>query len=384
MGDSKRGPQTSGKVRFFMMFFIRIMLLLAFVVGLQKERYLVLFVAVFAFFVTFLPRILERIRGVSVPAEFEIMVLLFIYGVLFLGDVRGFYAEYWWWDVILNFGASIALGFIGLTILYVLYKEEVIDASPLVVVILAFCFAFAIGGLWEIFEYILDNLFGFALQQGSLQDTMEDLIVNAIGALLVSVAGYVYMRTGEKNIVSGFIMKFMLKNPKLFKSKKHLESSADKITRIIKKGESERLEFKSSLRTNLHTGEFDKKVENAVLKTIVAYLNTHGGTLLVGVSDSGNILGLEKDKFPNNDKLNLYFTNMIKHHIGNEFLPYIDYELFPIEDKHVLKVECKESSKRVFLKEGQEEEFYVRNGPSSAKLTGSALLDYVENKFGGS
>ena len=63
-------------------------------------------------------------------------------------------------------------------------------------------------------------------------------------------------------------------------------------------------------------------------------------------------------------------------------MPFIDYELFAVDDKHVLRIKCAESNRRVFLKMGQEEEFYVRNGPSSAKLNGSALIDYVGNKFG--
>ena len=65
--------------------------------------------------------------------------------------------------------------------------------------------------------------------------------------------------------------------------------------RLIKRGENEKIEFKSTLRINLHTKEQDKKVENSVLKTIVAFLNSEGGTLLIGVSDCGEIIGIEKD-----------------------------------------------------------------------------------------
>lgn len=374
-------PKTSGKVHFVIMAFIRIMLVLAFLGAWYNQRWLVLFVAAFAFVITFIPRFLKKQYGISLPAEFEVMVILFIYGSLFFGEVRGFYDQFWWWDVLLNLGASIALGFVGLTILYVLYRDEVIDASPLIIAFFTFCFAFAMGGLWEIFEFSLDSLFGFNMQKTGLVDTMGDLIVDAIGAFLVSVGGYVYMKSGKKNIVSSLVIGFMERNPRLFKSRRNIESSSDKIKKIVEKGEGDRLEFKSTLRTNIHTNELDKRVEHSILKTIVAYLNSNGGTLLVGVSDKGEVTGLEKDNFPNNDQLNLYFTNLIKSHIGSEYLPFIQYELFSVDDKHVLKVDCDESDKRVFLKIGKDEEFYVRSGASSTRLEGSALIDYINHKF---
>lgn len=359
---------------------IRILLLFALIGAYLNGRWLVFFVAGLALVVTFIPFILWRLHGIRIPAEFEIMVLLFIYGTLFFGEVRGFLGDFWWWDVLLNIASAIALGFVGLTVLYVLYKDEKLDASPFVIFVFTFSFALAIGTMWEIFEFAMDSFFGFTLQD-SLLDTMGDIISNAIGSFIVALGGYFYIRDGKIFLVSSFISKFIEGNPRLFRSRKILENPSLEIKRIIRKGESEKLEFKSTLRTNLHTGEFDKKVEHSVLKTLVAYLNTKGGTLLVGVSDSGVIAGLEKDKFPDNDKLSLYVTNMIKHQIGSAFLPFIQYELYPIEDKHVLKIDCLGSDKPVFLKIGKVEEFYVRNGPSSAKLDGSELVNYINNKF---
>jgi predicted HTH transcriptional regulator len=173
----------------------------------------------------------------------------------------------------------------------------------------------------------------------------------------------------------------MRNNPQIFRSKKNLEVSSEKIKGMIQTGEGPRLEFKSSLRTNLHTNTIDKSIENAVLKTITAYLNTDGGTLIIGVSDSGEILGLEKDTFPSKDKLKLHLNNMIKDRIGSQFMMFIQYELFPIDDKHVLKIDCLPSTKRVFLKEGKEEDFFIRNGPSSIKLIGSSMIDYINHRF---
>ena len=358
---------------------IRVLLVVGFLEALYYNRTLVLVISLIGFVITFIPSVLGKIVGRKIPAEFELIVILFIYGILFLAEVRGLF-DFLWWDVVLNLLASIALGLVGITIAYVLQKEEVMDASPFVIVFLAFCFSFAVGGLWEIFEYSLDGLLGTTLQKG-MQDTMMDLVVNAIGAFFVSLVGFFYIRKG-KNIMSAFVVKFLEKNRRFFKTKDSLEKSSELIDNVVRRGESEKLEFKSTLRTNLHTDEFDKKIEHAVLKTIVAYLNSRGGSLLVGVSDKGEILGLEKDKFVDNDNLKLYLTNIIKHQVGSQFLPFIDFELFPYKDKHVLKIDCKSSNKRVFLREGREEEFYIRNGPTSTKLGGNELIDYVKYRFG--
>jgi len=351
--------ETSGKVHMVVINFVRVLLVVAFLGALRNNRPLVLFISALAFFVTFLPVILEKKWGVRIPAEFEVITLLFIYGSLFFGEVRGFYATYWWWDSLLNLVASMALGFVGLTILYVLYKEEKLGASPFIIAFFTFCFALALVTVWEIFEFAMDYFMQFNFQK-SLIDTMGDIIVGGIGALFVSIAGYIYMKEGKKNFISKLIISFIDKNPLLFKSVRR-ERPDEKIFRLIKKGESDNLEFKSTLRTNLHINDFDKKIEHATLKTIVAYLNSKGGILLVGVNDEGEVIGIEKDNFQTNDKLNLHFTNLLKNTIGNQYLPLINFELVKIDGKHVLRIDCKKSDRPVFLKV-DEEEFFIRNG----------------------
>lgn len=360
---------------------IRALLILALISSLIYEGVLIQFVSIIALFLTFLPRILEKYFGIILPAGLEIISLMFIYGILFVGEVRGLYAELWWWDILLNFLAAIALGFIGLSIMYVLYKEGKIDTSPIFIIVLTFFFAFSIGSLWEIFEYFLDSTFGTGLQRGGIKDTMQDMIVNAIGAGIVSTLGFFYIKKGKKLFISEFITELIEKNLWIFGKGRKKEKPERRITNLIKKGESEKIEFKSSFRFNIHTKEFEKRIEHEVIKTITAFLNTKGGDLLVGINDGGQIIGLEKDGFKNDDKLGLHLTNLIKNKIGNEFLPFIRFEIIKIGEKKVLQVSCKESKKRVFIKNGYEEEFYVRNGPASIRLEGSSLVDYIQHKF---
>lgn len=163
-----------------------------------------------------------------------------------------------------------------------------------------------------------------------------------------------------------------------------LANNSDYILELIRRGESKKLEFKSTLRKNLISGNSDWNVEHAVLKTVVAYLNTDGGTLLVGVSNSGEVLGIENDDFPSEDKFLLHFKQLIKEHIGLAYAPLIEYAPVPINGKKILKIDCQKSDEAVFLKLNKnEEEFYIRIGPSSEKLTGSKLIEYVNRQYNG-
>jgi CheY-like chemotaxis protein len=153
-----------------------------------------------------------------------------------------------------------------------------------------------------------------------------------------------------------------------------------KISSLIRGGESDRLEFKSSLRWNLKTGRSDKGIEKAWLKSVVAFLNTDGGVLLVGVGDDGHMLGSEVDQFENDDKYLLHVNNCIQQHIGLECTGFIRFQLIPVEDKKVLLVECQPSPSAAFLKIGKNEDFYVRVGPGSRRLSTSEVLAYMTNR----
>lgn len=152
---------------------------------------------------------------------------------------------------------------------------------------------------------------------------------------------------------------------------------------IIRMGESQFVEFKASLRWNIHTNAPDNRIEHSVLKTVVAFMNTDGGTLYVGVTDDGEIAGIEEDHFPNDDKFLLHFGNLFNDKIGRQFTKYIDYEMIHINGKSVMKVICHRSAQPVFLKSNQrQDEFYVRHGPSSVELSMSEFNTYAKDRFG--
>lgn len=152
------------------------------------------------------------------------------------------------------------------------------------------------------------------------------------------------------------------------------------LQKLIAAGESEFLEFKSTLRWNLKSDKPDVNIERSILKTLVAYLNSGGGTLLVGVEDDGTILGIEPDRFANEDKFMLHLNNMIKQHIGLEFTKYIHYRLVAIQDKKVLQIDCEKSKDPAFLCYQDDEDFYIRVGPASRKLSTRKALSFLLNK----
>jgi hypothetical protein len=141
--------------------------------------------------------------------------------------------------------------------------------------------------------------------------------------------------------------------------------------------ESKTLEFKSTIRYNLHTEKNDKAIEFAWIKGIAAFLNTEGGVVLIGVDDDGNFTGIEKDAFENEDKAILHIKNLISKNIGVEFMKFITMFTAEIDGKIVIALVCKQSTKPAYIKNNGEEQFYVRVGPSSTKLTITQAVEHI-------
>jgi len=171
-----------------------------------------------------LPTSLHERLPVRVPAEFQLLALIFSFAALFLGEVRDYYARIWWWDVALHASSGLLLGIVGFLLVYVLNESRRIDLhmQPRFVALFAFMFAVAVGALWEIFEFAMDRTFGLNMQkpmfgdESGLTDTMWDLIIDAVGALAISVFGWRHMSLRKNFFVERWIAKFIDRNPSLF------------------------------------------------------------------------------------------------------------------------------------------------------------------------
>ncbi len=162
-----------------------------------------------------------------------------------------------------------------------------------------------------------------------------------------------------------------------------LESNAQKIRHLVREGESNTLEFKQSFSLDVKKQKRETYLEDGCLKTVVGFLNTDGGKLIVGVKDDGEFSGLETEisKLHKNskDKFLQYLQNKIKNRIGAEYFPYINYRTIEV-DKNctVLLVNCKASETECYL---DREFFYIRTNPATHRLKGPELVKYVRKRF---
>lgn len=175
--------------------------------------------------ITLLPLFLKKGLLVFIPPEFELLAIGFIFASLFLGEVRGYYVRFWWWDIALHTASGFLLGIIGFLLVHVLNEMKEIDVhmKPGFVAFFAFLFAVGMGAIWEIFEFGMDHFLGTNMQKemlgdpSGLTDTMFDLIVDALGALIISVLGYGYLKTsGNTSFLERWIRAFIDSNPQMF------------------------------------------------------------------------------------------------------------------------------------------------------------------------
>lgn len=173
--------------------------------------------------VTLVPAASRRL-SVEIPSEIELVAVLFIFATLFLGEVREYYERYWWWDMALHTSSGVLLGMLGFIIVYVLNEDRQVDLHmrPSFLALFAFFFAMGIGALWEVFEFGMDRLFGTDMQPATardpsgLTDTMHDLIVDAVGAAIVSLGGWRYLARARTSHVDNWARRFIERNPRLF------------------------------------------------------------------------------------------------------------------------------------------------------------------------
>ncbi|MEM8605571.1 MAG: RNA-binding domain-containing protein [Myxococcota bacterium] len=154
----------------------------------------------------------------------------------------------------------------------------------------------------------------------------------------------------------------------------------DDVRALIDQGEGARLEFKSTVRRNLKTGKNSKDIELAWLKGAVAFMNSDGGTVLIGVADDGTIRGVEEDDFGSDDRCRLHLKNLVNQHIGAEFSQLIRFKVQAIQGKTIVVVECERTTKPVFLQWNNRDAFYIRSGPSSVELSSRQVLEYVDQR----
>jgi hypothetical protein len=202
------------------------------------------------------PSFLEKRLKIKLPMTFEIIILLFIYAAQILGEMNSFYIKFPWWDTMLHTINGFLFAAVGFALCDILNQNPDLKfkLSPLFLSVVAFCFSMTIGVIWEFFECFMDRFFLFDMQKDTvvtqfasvyfdktgsnvmvkvvnigktviydtdgnvlqvvnggyldigIRDTMDDLFVNLIGAIVFSIFGYAYVKSrGHNHFASQFI-----------------------------------------------------------------------------------------------------------------------------------------------------------------------------------
>lgn len=178
----------------------------------KSDYTLMLIQCILGLIVMMVPSMIERKWSINIPNYMYVLYFIFLYCAIYLGEVRSFYYLIPFWDVILHAFSGAMLGALGFSLISILNNSERIrvELSPFFVSLFAFCFAVAAGAIWEIYEYTVDSVLSLNMQkymlengsllvgQDALADTMKDIIVDAVSALVMSAAGYIAYKLREK------------------------------------------------------------------------------------------------------------------------------------------------------------------------------------------
>ena len=243
----RRHPATAAV--YFVLHFIVVAML---VLNLLEQDYESAFICGLSLFLFLLPAFIEKRFRVDIPSLMEVVILLFIFGAEILGELQNYYGQYPYWDTMLHTANGFICAAFGFSLIDILTrnKQEKFRLSPLYVSLVAFCFSMTVGVMWEFFEYGMDVVFLTDMQKdtvvgqiatvatspdGSVQifndvrsvtingqplavegyldiglhDTMADLFVNFVGAVVFSVLGYFYIRhrgKGRSGRVLGWLL----------------------------------------------------------------------------------------------------------------------------------------------------------------------------------
>lgn len=236
--------------------FLRTSVVLVMLAQLFNRNFENVFLCVLTLFLFAMPSLLEKKLDIDLPNTLEIIILLFIYAAEILGEIGAYYVTFPYWDTVLHTLNGFLCAAIGFSLLDILnrHNRARFHLSPLYLAIVAFCFSMTVGVVWEFFECAMDQFFFLDMQKDTvvhsigtilldptggnhpvalhnivdvivvqadgsqtalglggyldigLLDTMEDLFVNFIGALVFSIIGYFYVLSrGKGKFVKRFI-----------------------------------------------------------------------------------------------------------------------------------------------------------------------------------
>lgn len=203
-----------------------------------KSYYVLMYVeSILGCIVITIPGRVEKKFHVHIPSHMMIPFVIFLYCAIFLGEVRSYYYRFVGWDTVLHFFSAGMLATLAYSIVSILNRSDQVPVSlsPGFLALFAFCFAVAAGAIWEIYEFTGDSLLGMNMQkwrteagvplvgQAALADTMKDIIVDVLGAGIISLSGYFSMKR-QKNWLQERQLK--VDNPAVNKSEEDVKAES--------------------------------------------------------------------------------------------------------------------------------------------------------------
>ncbi|MBM4113294.1 MAG: hypothetical protein FJ253_07955, partial [Phycisphaerae bacterium] len=197
---STRDPPVVSRLTSVVTLVVQVWLALGLIVFVVRRDWENVFLTLLVIALIVVPAFLVRRWRIHVPAEFQLTAVAFVFLSLYLGSASDYYESFWWWDIVLHIGSGFLFGIVGWIVLYLLLQTDRLPRAvgPALVSVFAVTFAVTLGVLWEIFEYMVDTLFpsvNMMSNETGVSDTMQDLMVDLLGAMAVGVLGWVHART---------------------------------------------------------------------------------------------------------------------------------------------------------------------------------------------
>ena len=196
------------------------MLLITGLVALGLTRWSLAFVSFATLALSLLPPILAARWSLSLPVPLLFATTLFFFASIFLGEALDFYERLWWWDLGLHGFSAIGFGLTGFLFVFMLFDGDRFAAPPSAIAFITFCVAMTMGAIWEVFEFLMDQFLRLNMQKSGLNDTMGDLMINALGSLMASVTGYVYLVRNSAGLLGRNLSQFISLNKRLYQKYK--------------------------------------------------------------------------------------------------------------------------------------------------------------------
>jgi len=190
------------RIKFIIVVIIYLSIISTGLIALVDNNWMYVGISILTLIIMLLPSTIEKRYRMEIYSEFEIILILFIYSGIYLGELQLFYYKFWWWDKMLHSFSGLIFGNIGFIIANYtnINKNANLKLRPIFIAFFCFCFAVSMGAIWEIYEYTMDKTFGFFMQRGSLDDTMIDIILDTIGALVFAIIVYLKQKRKLRHI----------------------------------------------------------------------------------------------------------------------------------------------------------------------------------------